>query len=671
MSKTERILDEISKPSDIHNLSDEELETLAEEIREEIINVTSTNGGHIAPSLGAVDLILAAHSVMNVPHDKLLFDVGHQAYAHMILCDKLGFKTLRTFEGQPGFPRPTQSEYNSNVAGHASDSLSVAAGYAMAAAGDGPCEQRGTVLGTGDGPSAQPEQRGTVLGTGDGPCTSARAAGDGPCMSPRAAGDGPLIVTIIGDAAIEGGMALEALNYIGSNQLKMIIILNDNAMAISPSVGAITRHLSNVRTSRNYRDARVSMKKRLQDQGEIGKRAASFVSRAKTSFKTLLMPQSMMFEKMGIMCTPPIDGNNIAEVRDMINIVKDVDGPVLIHAITKKGKGYAPAERDPEGFHGVGKFEIPTGKALQRISTKWTDVFGDELVKIAKDDDRIFAITAAMEGGCGLKSFHKNFPARFCDVGIAEENAVGIASGLAYAGKIPIVCIYSTFLQRAVDQMMIDVCLENKNVVFAIDRAGLVGDDGPTHHGEFDIAYLRMMPNTTILTPSDETELRLALRFAINAEGPVAIRYPRGECPHYDAEHPAYELGKSRVVKNGEDVAILSFGRMTKIAVDASKLIEQRGRSCKVVDMRFAKPLDLDQLKSVANAKVVATIEDGVLQGGAGEGSSPLLSALGFKGKILNFAIDNKFVEHGTVDELFTSLGLDCESVATKILESL
>ena len=466
-------------------------------------------------------------------------------------------------------------------------------------------------------------------------------------------------------------MALEALNYIGSNQLKMIIILNDNAMAISPSVGAITRHLSNVRTSRNYRDARVSMKKRLQDQGEIGKRAASFVSRAKTSFKTLLMPQSMMFEKMGIMCTPPIDGNNIAEVRDMINIVKDVDGPVLIHAITKKGKGYAPAERDPEGFHGVGKFEIPTGKALQRISTKWTDVFGDELVKIAKDDDRIFAITAAMEGGCGLKSFHKNFAARFCDVGIAEENAVGIASGLAYAGKIPIVCIYSTFLQRAVDQMMIDVCLENKHVVFAIDRAGLVGDDGPTHHGEFDIAYLRMMPNTTILTPSDETELRLALRFAINAEGPVAIRYPRGECPHYDAEHPAYELGKSRVVKNGEDVAILSFGRMTKIAVDASKLIEQRGRSCKVVDMRFAKPLDLDQLKSVANAKVVATIEDGVLQGGAGEGSSPLLSALGFKGKIINFAIDNKFVEHGTVDELFTSLGLDCESVATKILESL
>ena len=635
MSKTERILDEISKPSDIHNLSDEELETLAEEIREEIINVTSTNGGHIAPSLGAVDLILAAHSVMNVPHDKLLFDVGHQAYAHMILCDKLGFKTLRTFEGQPGFPRPTQSEYNSNVAGHASDSLSVAAGYAMAAAGDGPC--------------VQSEQPGTVLGTGD----------------------SPLIVTIIGDAAIEGGMALEALNYIGSNQLKMIIILNDNAMAISPSVGAITRHLSNVRTSRNYRDARVSMKKRLQDQGEIGKRAASFVSRAKTSFKTLLMPQSMMFEKMGIMCTPPIDGNNIAEVRDMINIVKDVDGPVLIHAITKKGKGYAPAERDPEGFHGVGKFEIPTGKALQRISTKWTDVFGDELVKIAKDDDRIFAITAAMEGGCGLKSFHKNFAARFCDVGIAEENAVGIASGLAYAGKIPIVCIYSTFLQRAVDQMMIDVSLENKHVVFAIDRAGLVGDDGPTHHGEFDIAYLRMMPNTTILTPSDETELRLALRFAINAEGPVAIRYPRGECPHYDAEHPAYELGKSRVVKNGEDVAILSFGRMTKIAVDASKLIEQRGRSCKVVDMRFAKPLDLDQLKSVANAKVVATIEDGVLQGGAGEGSSPLLSALGFKGKIINFAIDNKFVEHGTVDELFTSLGLDCESVATKILESL
>ena len=616
MGNSKRILDEITKPSDIHCLTVEELEILAREIREEIISVTSTNGGHIAPSLGAVDLILAAHSVLDVPHDKLIFDVGHQAYAHMLLCDHNNFASLRQFEGMPGFPRPQVSKYNSNVAGHASDSLSIAAGYAIA-------------------------------------------------------NDDSKIVTIIGDAAIEGGMALEALNYIGSNQLKMTIILNDNAMAISPSVGAITRHLSNVRSSRNYRDARLAMKERLQERGEIGKRAASVVSRTKASFKTLLMPQAMMFEKMGIMCTPPIDGNNIAEVQDMLNIVKDVDGPVLIHAITTKGKGYAPAEFDPEGFHGVGKFDIATGEPICRVSTKWTDVFGDELVKIAKNDERIFALTAAMEGGCGLKKFHKKFPERFIDVGIAEENAVGIASGLAYSEKLPVVCIYSTFLQRAIDQMMTDVCLENKHVIFAIDRAGLVGDDGPTHHGEFDLAFLRMMPNMTVLTPSDETELRQALRFAVEAEGPIAIRYPRGECPHYNAEHPAYELGKSRVVKKGKDVAILSFGRMTKVAVDASKLIEEKGYTCKVVDMRFAKPLDVKQLKKVAKCKVIATIEDGILQGGAGEGSSLTLSNIGYGGKVINFAIDNMFVEHGTCDELFTSLGLNCEQVASKILNSL
>ena len=622
MSEAKRILDCVTKPSDIQTLDVDELEILADEIRKEIIEVTSENGGHIAASLGAVELILAAHSKLNVPKDKLIFDVGHQSYAHMLLCghaDKFG--TLRQFGGFPGFPRPSVSEFDCNVAGHASDSLSVAAGYALA----------------------------NKLNDED-----AR------------------ILTIIGDAAIEGGMALEALNYIGSNQLKMTIILNDNAMAISATVGAITRHLGAVRAKKHYRDARVAMKNRLEEQGNLGQRAADFVSRAKASFKTLLFPYAMMFEKMGIMCTPPIDGNNIAEVRDMLDIVKDVDGPVIIHAITKKGKGYEPAETDPEGFHGVGKFEIPTGKPLSRISTKWTDVFSEELVKCAKDNDRIVAITAAMEGGCGLKEFHKLFPDRFIDVGIAEENAVGIASGLTYAGKIPVVCIYSTFLQRAFDQMMIDVCLENKHVVFAIDRAGLVGDDGPTHHGEFDVSYLRSMPNMTIMTPSDETELRLALNKAIAMEGPVAIRYPRGACPHFDAEHPDYRVGKSRPLKKGSEVSILSFGRMTKTAVDASKLIEKEGHSCEVVDMRFAKPLDLTAIEIASKARVVATIEDGILQGGAGEAVACEIAKMKQATcDVVNFAIDNAFVEHGTVEELFASVGLDSASVATKILKFL
>lgn len=624
MTQNRRILDSITKPSDVHVLTNEELEILAAEIREEIIEVTSQNGGHIAPSLGAVDLILAAHSVLDVPKDKLIFDVGHQSYAHMLLCgNPERFHTLREYGGFPGFPRPSVSEFDSNVAGHASDSLSVAAGYAM----------------------------------------SNKLNGD----------DDSKVVTIIGDAAIEGGMALEALNFIGSNQLKTIIILNDNAMAISASVGAITRHLANIRTTKNYRNARAATKERLQEQGKLGEKTIAFVSRAKSSLKSAIFPHSLMFEHMGIMCTPPIDGNDIGEVRAMLELVKDVDGPVLIHAITTKGKGYAPAERDPEGFHGVGKFEVATGKPLSRVATKWTDVFGDELVSIAENNKDIVAITAAMEGGCGLKEFHKRFPERFVDVGIAEENAVGIASGLAYAGKVPVVCIYSTFLQRSIDQMIVDVCLENKHVVFALDRAGLVGDDGPTHHGAFDLAYLRMMPNMTVLAPSDEAELRQALRFAVDeCDGPVAVRYPRGVCPHYGATHPDFELGKCREIKKGKDAAILGVGRMTKVGFDASKILEEQGYSCRVIDMRFAKPIDEEAIKKASKATVVATIEDGIIQGGFGEAVSAMIASdCKLHPTVINFGFDSQFVEHGTVDELFASLGLDAKSIAERILAAL
>lgn len=622
MAENNRILDVISRPSDVQCLTNEELEILANEIREEIISVTSTNGGHIAPSLGAVDLILAVHSEIDVPKDKLIFDVGHQSYAHMLLCGKVDrFKTLREFGGFPGFPRPSVSQYDSNVAGHASDSLSVAAGYAL---------------------------------------------------TNRLNNTDSKVVTIIGDAAIEGGMALEALNYIGSKQLKMVIILNDNAMAISASVGAITRHLSNIRATKNYRNARSAMKQRLSERGEFGKRAIDFVSRTKSSLKSMLFPQSMVFEKMGIMCTPPINGNSITEVREMIDLVKDVDGPVLIHAITRKGKGYAPAELDPEGFHGVGKFYVATGKPICRVATKWTDVFGDELVELAKENEDIVAITAAMEGGCGLKKFHREFPDRFIDVGIAEENAVGIASGLAYSGKLPVVCIYSTFLQRAIDQMMIDICLEKKHVIFAIDRAGLVGDDGPTHHGEFDLAYLRMMPNMTVIAPSGEVELQKALKFAVECDGPVAIRYPRGTCPHYAVHHPEFKMGKSREIKPGDDVKILAFGKMTKTAVETSKILEMNGISCGVFDMRFVKPLDKEAIAQASRAQVVVTIEDGILQGGAGEAAVAELSKNCEKmPKVLTFGFDDQFVEHGTCEELFTSLGLHPGSIADQIMNSL
>ena len=638
MGQKSSILDRINCPSDLSNLTDEQLEFLAAEVREKIIEVTSQNGGHLASSLGAVDIILAAHATFNIvgndesinaskdEGDKLLFDVGHQAYAHMLICDGVEkFETLRKFGGQTSFPRPKNSKFNFNVAGHASDSLSVAAGYAYAN---------------------------------------------------KLNGSNSKVVVIIGDAAIEGGMALEALNFIGAKQLPVVIILNDNAMAISKSVGAISRHLGNLRTNSGYRNAAKNVKKRLISVGEFGERTADIISRTKTSLKSLILPHASMFEKMGIMTTPPINGNNIKEVREMLCVVKNYDGPVIVHALTKKGKGYLPAERDPEKFHGVGKFDINTGK-IEESNKRWTDVFGTELVDIAKESDNIVAITAAMEGGCGLKEFKDNFPDRFIDVGIAEENAVGVASGLAYAGKVPVVCIYSTFLQRAYDQMLEDVCLESKHVVFVIDRAGLVGEDGPTHHGLFDIAYLRTMPNMTILTPSDEEELKLALKFAIeNKEGPVAIRYPKGEIEQDEEkkqEKIAFQKGKGRLLKNGEEVAILAFGRMTKVGLESAKALESEGVSTKVVDMRFAKPIDMDQVKECLSAKLIVTIEEGVLQGGAGEAISSIAAKEASKEKpqVLNFAIDNKFVSHGKNEELFTSCGLNAKNISEQVLKSL
>lgn len=629
MAEQERILDSITRPSDIHCLSNEELTLLCSEIRSDIIETTSSTGGHVAASLGAVELIVAAHSILNVPHDKLLFDVGHQSYAHMLLCGRAkSFKTLRQFGGFAGFPRPSVSKYDSSVSGHASDSISVAAGYAHA----------------------------NMLNKSD-----------------------SKVVAIIGDASIEGGMALEALGYIGANQLPVIIILNDNGMSISKPVGAVTRHLGNVRTSKQYRSARDEMQRRLEKSGFLGKWAVEAGFRAKESMRNILFPHATLFEKMGVMCTPPIDGNNVGEVKEMLDLVLDVGGPVLIHTITKKGKGYVPAEKDPETFHGISSFNLATGEKLKKKRTPyWTDVFGEEIVKIAEENDDVVAITAAMEGGCGLKDFHTHFPNRYIDVGIAEENAVGMASGLSLAGKIPFVCIYSTFLQRAYDQILTDICIENQHVIFAIDRAGLVGADGPTHHGLFDIAYLRSMPNMTILCPSDEHELKLAMRSALQMTGPVAIRYPRGETIESlsaEVKDASDDIsnGKSRKLAKGKDGAILSFGKMTKDALKVREFLADKGLKFSVVDMRFAKPLDKSAVLNAVRYGFIVTLEDGILQGGAGEAIGNLIGVESGQSKcrILNFAIDNKFVEHGSDKELQNSEGLDPETIAKKIFEEL
>mgnify|MGYP004459948639 CR=1 FL=1 len=476
-----RILDVVDSPADLKLLTDDELSILAREIREQIITTTSKTGGHVASSLGAVEIILAVHSLLNCPEDKFIFDVGHQSYAHKLVTGRRDrFDTLRTFHGISGFPKPSESEYDVHASGHASDSLSIAVGLAKARALSG--------------------------GTNK-------------------------IVALIGDAALGGGMAFEALNYIGQAQLPMVIILNDNEMSISRNVGALMKHLGYLRTSSSYRTTRDRVQEAMEQSGALGSALMHFGRNAKESMKQFVIPHSMIFEQLGIVCTTPVDGHNIHELKGMLSTCLAADGPVLMHVVTKKGAGYGPAMAEPTRFHGTGPYDIATGKAIKKPAKapSYTSVFGEALLNEARADDRIVAITAAMESGTGLTAFEKEFPDRFIDVGICEENAAGMAAGLAIGGRKPVFAVYSTFLQRAIDQLIVNNALMNLDVVFAIDRAGLVGADGPTHHGMFDLVYTRMVPNMRVLAPSNEAELVNSLHTALALGGPFAVRYPRGE----------------------------------------------------------------------------------------------------------------------------------------------
>ena len=620
-----RILDMVSSPADLKLLSDEELGILAHEIREEIIRVTSENGGHVASSLGAVEIILACHSVLNCPHDKLVFDVGHQAYAHKLVTGRLkDFRTLRTYGGISGFPKPSESPYDVHPSGHASDSLSVALGLAKA----------------------------RDLSGGD-----------------------EKIVTVIGDASISGGMAFEALNHIGQAQTPMVIILNDNEMSISRSVGALGKHLGYIRASSSYRSSRDSLQEVLEDSGPVGNALVDWGRSAKDSIKQFLVPHSMIYEELNIMCTVPIDGHDIGQLREILSAMVEVDGPVLMHVVTKKGAGYAPAERDPVRFHGVGPYDIATGKSKPKPPSppSYTSVFGDALVEEARKDSRIVAITAAMKDGTGLTSFSNRFPDRFVDVGISEEHAVGMAAGLATGGKKPVVAIYSTFLQRAIDQLVIDNALSDLDVVFAIDRAGVVGEDGPTHHGMFDLVYTRMVPNMRVIAPSNEAELVDALHTALVMGGPFAIRYPRGAAEGVPLPKKPKVLaeGKASVVREGDDIAILAFGRMVSRSLGAAELLAQQGIEARVVDMRWVKPLDSQEIARAAQTKLVVTVEEGVVEGGAGQGVLGDLARQGLAVPALNLGIDDCFVQQGTPDELLHELGLDAEGIAGSILARL
>ena len=615
-----RILDIIASPADLKLLSNEELSILAGEIRHEIVTTTSKTGGHVASSLGAVEIILALHSLLDCPKDKIVFDVGHQAYAHKLVTGRLkDFGTLRTYGGLSGFPKPSESPYDVHYSGHASDSLSVALGLAEAR---------------------------------------------------DLAGADQKVVALIGDAALSGGMAFEALNNIGQAQTPMVIILNDNEMSISHNVGALMKHLGYMRASSQYRQARDNVQEHLESSGPVGKAITNFGRSMKESMKQFVIPHSMIFEQLGIVCTAPIDGHNIAQLRETLRAVLNADGPVLMHVVTRKGQGYMPAVRNPEKFHGIAPYNIATGEVIKSgkpSAPKYTNVFGKALVAEAENDPDIVAITAAMKGGTGLDEFAEKFPERFVDTGICEEHAVGFAGGLAANGKKPVVALYSTFMQRAVDQMIINVALPKLDVVFAIDRAGIVGADGPTHHGVFDLVYARMVPNMRVLAPSNEAELVHALHTALAMGGPFAIRYPRGG-------EGAYRAAASQTrIREGYTCTIICYGTMVNNALAAATELAAHGVSAEVVKLGWIKPNDYAlTLESLKKTGRLVVPEETCTPGAVGEhvlalcaeNAVPLRTV-----KLIN--LGSGIVPQGSVDELMRDYGLDAHGIAGAVLSAV
>ncbi len=618
-----KILDRVNSPLDLKLLSVEEMNQLAAEIRELIIDVVSKNGGHLAPNLGVVELTLALHRVFDCPKDKLIFDVGHQAYIHKILTGrKKDFPTLRKYKGLSGFPKRQESECDAFGVGHSSTSVSAADG--MAAARD-------------------------------------------------LKGEDYHVVAIIGDGAMTGGMSFEALNHVGDTKRRIIIILNDNEMSISKNVGAMSQYLYQLRTGETYNRLKHNVENWLSGL-DRGADLLEAIDRVKVGVKYLVMPESM-FEHLGIKYFGPVDGHNIEALIPMLTAAKKEEGPVLIHVVTKKGKGYAPAEERPNEFHGTGPFEIATGKKIVKPGSpaSYTSVFGKTLVELAEQDKTIVAITAAMPDGTGVAAFARKFPERFFDVGIAEQHAVTFAAGLAAEGIKPVTAIYSTFMQRAYDQVLHDVCMQKLPVKLCMDRGGLVGDDGYTHHGVFDYAYLLPMPNMVIMAPKDENELRHMLYTAVEYnDGPISCRYPRGSGTGADCSESLHTLplGKAEKLCNGIDVSIWAIGSMVQEAEKTAEILQNVGISAGVVNMRFAKPLDEALL--VAEAKTVpaiVTMEEGVVTGGVGEAVMQTLNCYGLlkNVSVLSFGIPDEFISQGDRKMLMRDIGLRPEQMAERI----
>lgn len=617
------VLDKIKKANDIKKLSPQEIDILRDEIREFLIDSISVTGGHLASNLGVVELTMALHLSLDLPTDKIVWDVGHQSYTHKILTGrKDGFASLRKFGGMSGFPKTDESDCDCFNTGHSSTSISAGLGLAMAR---------------------------------------------------QITGDDYHVVSVIGDGALTGGMAYEALNNASSIESNFIIVLNDNNMSISENVGGVSHYLSGFRTADAYRDLKNNVMNSLNQIPVYGERMVKRIRNTKSSIKQLFIP-GMFFEEMGIIYLGPVDGSDIGEMCRIFEEAKRVDGPVLVHVITKKGAGYLPAEKFPARFHGAEPFDIATGLPKnKRTKANYTDVFSTVMVKAGERNEKLVAITAAMADGTGLRRYRRCYPKRFFDVGIAEGHAVTFAAGLAKAGLIPVFAVYSSFLQRGFDQIIHDVCIQKLHVIFAIDRAGLVGSDGETHQGIFDISYLSQIPNMTVLAPKNKWELSDMMKFAIDFDGPIAIRYPRGLAYDGLKEYRSpIRFAKSETIFKGTDVAILALGSMVKTAETVCRILKEHGITATLINARFAKPFDGEVIKSLtAYHHTIVTMEENVKSAGFGEHVAEYLEDNGIDLKLINISIPDAYVEHGNVDKLKEMLKIDALSVADRIINEV
>ena len=613
------ILDNIKNPEDIKKLNSEQLAKLAMEIRKFLLDSISRTGGHLASNLGIVELTLAIHHVFDSPRDKIIWDVGHQSYVHKLITGRReGFENLRQFGGMSGFPKRRESLHDPFETGHSSTSLSAAMGLA-----------------------------------------SARDLNN----------ENFQVVSIIGDGSLTAGMAYEALNHIGHEQKKMLVILNDNNMAISKNTGALSKHLNKIRTAQRYTKTKAGIKNTTSKMPFIGKCLTQKLDKAKDTVKYMLVPGTI-FEEMGLKYIGPVDGHNLEELIDVLNRVRNFEKPVLLHVVTKKGKGYTFSENHPEKFHGIGPFDLNTGKAKAASKgLSYSKVFSSSLAELAEKNESIVAITAAMPDGTGLSLFGLAHPDRYFDVGIAEQHAVTFAAGLASSGKRPFVAMYSSFLQRAYDQLIHDVCLQNLPVVFCIDRAGLVGADGETHHGSFDLSFLLPIPNLTIWSPKDGYELKRMLSRTLELEGPVAIRYPRGSCNEINRDGTRIEMPET--IRRGNACLIIAEGTATISAIECAKILDKRNIDCGILNLRQIKPINEKAiLTAVGNYKTIITLENGSVSSGMGTQINSILKNFD-SFRILNKGYPDAFITHGETSDLLKSIALDPESLANEIEQLL